>query len=211
MKITADMKIRDVLAIDEEKMFRALLWLSPAFERLRHPALRKAMSGRVTVSQAARVAQIPLTEALYLLNLAAGEDSGEIADELDYLPKYDFEYHETNPPRKPREILGISDDAENVIFIDVMRKHDLHQDPLPKIMGGFFDLKTKPDGILLVRHPFDPIPLRDLFARGGFTSWAEERRPNDWYIYFYRPMAPEAAIVHPPIFNKVFVKAALVW
>jgi len=115
------------------------------------------------------------------------------------------------PPRKPREILGISDDAENVIFIDVMRKHDLHQDPLPKIMGGFFDLKTKPDGILLVRHPFDPIPLRDLFARGGFTSWAEERRPNDWYIYFYRPMAPEAAIVHPPIFNKVFVKAALVW
>ncbi len=58
-----------------KKCFHAFFWLSPAFERLRHPLLRKAMSGRVTVSQAARVAQIPLTEALYVLNLAAGEDS----------------------------------------------------------------------------------------------------------------------------------------
>ena len=211
MKVTADMKIRDVLAIDEEKMFRALLWLSPAFERLRHPVLRKAMSGRVTVSQAAKIARIPLTEALYVLNLAAGEDSGEIADELEYLPKYDFEYHETNPPRKPPKILGIADSGENVIFIDVMKQHDRHQDPLPKIMRGFFDLKTAPEGILLVHHPFDPIPLRDLFAREGYASWAEERRPGDWYIYFYRPTALQGAIVHPPISNKVFAKAAGTW
>jgi hypothetical protein len=211
MRITAEMKIRDVLAIDEEKMFRAFLWLSPMFERLRHPMLRKAMGGRVTVSQAARVAQIPLTEALYVLNLAAGEDSGEIAAELECFPKLDFQYHETNPPRKPREILGIADTDENVIFIDVMKQHDRHEDPLPKIMRGFCDLKNLPEGVLLVHHPFDPIPLRDLFAREGYASWAEERCPMDWYIYFYRPTALEGAIVHPPIFNKVFVKVAGVW
>ena len=211
MRITADMKIRDVLAIDEEKMLRAFLWLSPMFERLRHPMLRQAMSGRITVSQTAKVAQITVSEALYVLNLAAGVDSGEIAKELECLPKFDFEYHETNPPRKPREILGIADNNENVIFIDVMKQHDRHEDPLPRIMRGFFDLKTSPESVLLVHHPFDPIPLRDLFAREGFASWAEERRPMDWYIYFYRPTALEGAIVYPPIFNKVFVKAAGVW
>jgi hypothetical protein len=211
MRITADMKIRQVLAIDEEKMFRAFLWLSPVFDRLRHPMLRKAMSGRVTVSQAARIAQIPLTEALYVLNLAAGEDSGEIAVELECLPKSDFEYHESNPPLKPREIRGISDRGENVIFVDVMKQHDRHEDPLPKIIRGFFDLKKLPERVLLVHHPFDPIPLRDLFAREGFASWAEERRPMDWYIYFYRPTASEGAIAHPPIFNQVFVKAAGAW
>ena len=211
MKITADMKIREVLAIDEEKMLHAFFWLSPAFERLRHPMLRKAMGGRVTVLQAARVAQIPLTEALYVLNLAAGEDSSQIANELEYLPKFDFEYHETNPPRKPREILGISDNDEILIFVDVMKQHDRHLDPLPKIMRGFFDLKASPESVLLVHHPFDPIPLRDLFAREGYASWAEERLPNDWYIYFYRPSATEEAFVHPPVFNQVFVKVAGTW
>lgn len=204
MKINADMKIRDVLAIDEEKMLSALFWLSPAFERLRHPLLRKAMSGRVTVSQAARIAQIPLTEALYVLNLTAGEDANETAEELEYLPKFDFEYHETNPPRKPKEISRISDNDENVIFVNVMNQHDRHEDPLPKIMRGFLELKKTPESVLLVHHPFDPIPLRDLFAREGFASWAEERCPMDWYIYFFRPITSKEVFVYPPIFHKTF-------
>ena len=189
-------------------MLRAFLWLSPMFERLRHPMLRQAMSGRVTVSQAARVAQIPVSEALYVLNLAAGEDSGEIANELECLPKFDFEYHETNPPRKPREILGIADNNENVIFIDVMKQHDRHEDPLPRIMRGFFDLKTSPESVLLVHHPFDPIPLRDLFAREGFASWAEERKAREWFIYFYRPTIDAKAIAHYSVNHKVFAKIA---
>lgn len=211
MKITADMKIREVLAINEEKMLTAFLWLSQTFERLKNPTLRKAMSGRVTVSQAARVAQIPVSEALYVLNLAAGEDSGEIANELELLPRNDFEYHETNPPKKPRQLLGVFDNDSEVIFVDVMKKAEKNLDPLPKIMRGFFDLNAAHEKILLVHHPFDPIPLRDLFAREGFASWAEERTPSSWFIYFYRPAVSEKAIAHPPICNQVFVKVAAAW
>ena len=73
MKITRDMKIKEVLAIDEEKMLNTLFWIAPEFERLRYKKLRRAMSGRVSVEQAARIARIPITEMLYVLNLAAGE------------------------------------------------------------------------------------------------------------------------------------------
>jgi hypothetical protein len=74
MKITSEMKIKEVLAFDEEKMLMTLMWLAPEFERLRYPKLRRAMSGRVSVAQAARIARVPLTEMLYVLNLAAGEN-----------------------------------------------------------------------------------------------------------------------------------------
>ncbi len=191
MKVTADMKIRDVLAINEEKMLSAFLWLSQTFERLQNPLLRKVMSGRVTVSQAARIAQIPLTEALYVLNLAAGEDYADIADELNLLPKIDFEYHETNPSKKPQQLLGIFDDDNDVIFVDVMRQAEKNHDPLPIIMRNFLELKATGDTVMLINHPFNPIPLRDLFAREGFASWAEERTPNSWYIYIYRPTTTE--------------------
>jgi len=60
MKITRDSKVKDVLAFNEEKMIAALIWLAPEFKRLRYPKLRRAMAGRVSVSQAARIARVPL-------------------------------------------------------------------------------------------------------------------------------------------------------
>ena len=89
MKVTAEMKVKEVLDLGEH-LLSAFIWLSPEFERLQHPKLRRAMGGRVTVAQAARIAQIPLTEALYVLNLAAGADSEEIAEELRLCKPEDF-------------------------------------------------------------------------------------------------------------------------
>lgn len=64
-------------------------------------------------------------------------------------------------------------------------------------MRGLMELDEEHD-VLLVQHRHDPIPLRDLFAARGFASWAEERRPRDWYVYFYRPTAGAAAAAQPP-------------
>lgn len=41
MRITGRMKIKDVLAIDEEKMLKIFFLLAPEFERLRYPKLRQ--------------------------------------------------------------------------------------------------------------------------------------------------------------------------
>lgn len=207
MKITGAMKIKEVLAIDEEKMLSTLMWLAPQFERLRYAKLRRAMGGRVSVEQAARIARIPLTEMLYVLNLAAGEPEEGLSEELRARNRTDFEYWETNPPQKPAQIADLSDDAPEVLFIDLLPLADEKHDPMPAIAKGLVSLK-KSDDILLIKHPFDPIPLRDMFARRGLSSWAEERKPGIWFIYFYRPVTATAATACPPVEHKVFAKAA---
>ena len=206
MRVTENMKIKEVLAIGEH-MLEALTWLAPEFERLRYPKLRRAMGGRVTVGQAARVARIPLTEALYVLNLAAGEDSNILADELHYYGRSAHEYRETNPPVKPTEIVDLSDTDARIKFVDVTGEAERHVDPMPKIALGLVSLRKRSD-VLLVRHPFDPIPLRDMFARRGYSSWAEERRPNDWFIYFYQPFLSAAAIACPAVTHNAYVMSA---
>lgn len=208
MKITADLKIKEVLAVDEEKMLSTLMWLAPEFERLQHAKLRRAMSGRVSVAQAARIARIPLAEMLYVLNLAAGEPEEKLSAEIRRTSRAeDFEFRETNPPRKPDELKDLTDDAPNVLFLDLMSYADARRDPMPAIARGLVKLK-KSDDVLLLKHPFDPIPLRDMFARRGFSSWAEERRLGEWFIYFYHPSAAARAKAYYSLNHKHFARAA---
>jgi len=206
MKIRGDSKIKEVLAINEEKMISTLMWLAPEFERLQYPKLRRAMAGRVSVSQAARIARIPLTEILYVLNLAAGENEAELSQELALCRRDEFDFTDTNLPVKPAEIASAKDRDSNVVFVDLMSQADEKRDPMPAIAKGLVSLKA-PDDILLLKHPFDPIPLRDMFARRGLASWAEERKIGNWFIYFYRPAARTAATAHPAIIRDVYTKA----
>jgi hypothetical protein len=82
MKITAEMDINAVLAIDEERMLTTLTWLAPELGRLQSPNPRRGTIGVVSVEQAARIANIPLSEMLYALNLAAGESTVDLSEEL---------------------------------------------------------------------------------------------------------------------------------
>ena len=119
----------------------------------------------------------------------------------------DFEYTDENLPVKPAEIEAAKDTDENVIFLDLMPFHEARLDPMPAIAKGLTQMKDARD-ILLLRHPFDPIPLREMFARRyRLASWVEERKPGNWFVYFYRPAARAAVSAHPPVRNKVFIKA----
>lgn len=206
MKVKRDIKIKEVLAINEEKVLSALTLLAPEFERLNYPKLRRAMSGRITVEQAAKIAGIPLTEMLYVLNLTLGEDEAELSAELFHSRREDFEYTDTNSPVKPFEIARLKDTDANVTFVDLMQQAEEKRDPMPAIAKGLINLKKTGD-VLLLKHPFDPIPLREMFARRGLASWAEERNFDEWFIYFYRPTTAVTVAAHPPISHKVFVKA----
>lgn len=208
MKIRRDMKIKEVLEFDEEKVLNTLEMLSPNFERLRYPKLRRAMSGRVSVEQAAKVARVPLTEMLYVLNLTLGENEEVIANELSLLGKTDFEYREINLLSKPDELINVKDSDENVIFVDLMPFHEAHIDPMPAIAKGLVELKN-PKDTLLLKHPFDPIPLREMYLRRfDLASWAEERNPREWFIYFYRCKVSTKAIAHPSLNNRIFKAVA---
>ncbi|HKZ79595.1 MAG TPA: DUF2249 domain-containing protein [Pyrinomonadaceae bacterium] len=191
MKVTPELTVKDVLNIDEG-MVDAFIWISPAFEQLRNPTLRQAMAERMTVAQAARLGQVPLNEALYVLNLAAGENERRLLCELENSEDR-FNYSPENP-RRPRELQGLRDNDKHIILVDVVSYVARNEDPRPAIMHGLTELRDYED-VLLVRHAFDPVPLRELFESRGFATWAEERRPGDWYVYFYRPTVLAGAVV----------------
>jgi len=77
---------------------------------------------------------------------------------------------------------------------------------MPAIAKGLVNLKN-PTDVLLIKHPFDPIPLREMFARRqGLASWAEERKTGEWFVCFYRPFRTATVAAHPPLRNKIFFK-----
>ncbi len=80
MRVTPDMEIGEVLRINEY-MIDAFTLISDSFEPLKNPTLT-LMSDRITVAQAAHIGKMPLTEALYALNLTAGEDEKRLRCEL---------------------------------------------------------------------------------------------------------------------------------
>jgi hypothetical protein len=104
MKVTSHMTIEAVLEIDEEKMLKTLAWLAPELGRLQSPNPRRAVIGLVSVQQAARIARIPLTEMLYVLNLAAGQTEENLSEELCSGDLPDVEYQETNSAVKAKRI-----------------------------------------------------------------------------------------------------------
>ena len=205
MQVTGTMKIKEVVKLGPT-MIDAFTWLAPEFERLRSPVLRKAMANRFTVEQAARVAKLPLTEVLYVLNLAAGADAAVLQAEMDQLPDAARRNVPQEEPRRPKQLAGLGDDNPRVLALDLMPLAERKEDPLPVIMRGLRSLTVDRD-VLLLTHPFDPIPLRDLLAHRGYASWAEERKPDHWYIYFYRPAACAAAVANPPFTVGMFVRA----
>ena len=206
MRVDSEMKVKEVLKFNEH-MIDAFVWLAPAFERLRNPVMRKAMARRVSVEQAARIARVPLMEALYLLNLAAGEDEQKLTAELRLMNQDGHRHTPQDTERMPGELEGLCDNDPRVHFVDVLAQAETSVDPRPAIMHGLSELHET-DDVLLIRHRFDPLPLRDLFKRSGFASWAKERRPNEWYIYFYRPGVRAAAVVQPPMSVAAFFHAA---
>ena len=203
MKVTRDMTIKQVLAMNEVKVLDTLEMISTNFSRLRYKRLRNAMAGRITVEQAAKVARTPLSEVLFVLNLALGMSEADISQDLMKEPLSVFEYSDENPPIKPAQIAKIKDDDENLIYLDLMPFHDMKCDPMPAITKTLSKIETS-QKVALLRHPFDPIPLRELFARKGFASWAEERKPGKWYVYFYRPYSTASVAVIPSVKYRVF-------
>jgi uncharacterized protein (DUF2249 family) len=46
------------------------------------------------------------------------------------------------------------------------------------------------DHVLVLRAPFEPIPLYEVLGRRGFAHWTERHAPDDWSVWFYRAGAP---------------------
>ncbi len=159
------------------------------FARLRNRLLRRVVAPRVTVADAARMAGIPCDELVAALRRAVGEpEAGAGEPAASPAPA-------TAGPR-PAVL-----DALRPVELDVREDLRAGREPFARIMGAARALA--PGEALLLRAPFEPVPLYEVLGRRGLAHWSEARGPDDWQVWFHR-VAPgpeaggERAPARPP-------------
>ncbi len=85
--------------------------------------------------------------------------------------------------------------AENEVHLDVREDLSRGQEPFAKIMTTVKALA--PEQALVLRAPFEPVPLLAALGKRGFAHWSEQSAPDDWTVWFYREpsVAAEAVAV----------------
>lgn len=88
----------------------------------------------------------------------------------------------------PEALAGLAEARQ--AHLDVRDDIRRGEEPFARIMAA---LKSLPaDGVLVLRAPFEPVPLYDVLGQRGFSHWSDRRAPDDWSVWFYRerPGAP---------------------
>lgn len=142
--------------LDEHpELVEVLAGYHPHFGRLRNRLLRKLVAPRVTVAEAARMAGVPAEDLLRVLGEALGEAVG--ADD----PAGARAAAGEAVPR-PTELTGLGE--ADVVRLDVREDIRRGKEPLGRIMTAVKGLG--PGQMLVVRAPFEPMPLYEVLGRG---------------------------------------------
>ena len=92
---------------------------------------------------------------------------------------------------RPQALRRVS--AANEVHLDVREDIRRGQEPFARIMAAVKALA--PEQALVLRAPFEPVPLLAALAKRGFAHWAEQSAQDDWTVWFYRePSAPAEAV-----------------
>jgi len=87
--------------------------------------------------------------------------------------------------------------ASRTVHLDVREDIKSGREPLARIMATVKALG--PEQVLVLRAPFEPVPLMAVLGKRGFAHWIQAAAPDDCTVWFYRePGAPAAAPAAPP-------------
>jgi uncharacterized protein (DUF2249 family) len=94
------------------------------------------------------------------------------------------------PARRPAEL-----DGRRPVELDVREEIRRGEEPLARILAAVGTLGTA--DVLVLRAPFEPVPLYAVLGRRGYTHWTEQRAAGDWYVWFWRGPATAAEETEP--------------
>jgi uncharacterized protein (DUF2249 family) len=77
--------------------------------------------------------------------------------------------------------------APRAVLLDVRDDIRRGNEPFARIMKAVKDLA--PDEVLVLRAPFEPMPLYAVLGKRGFAHRTDARAADDWWITFYRDAA----------------------
>lgn len=169
--ILASWKISEVLKRYPE-LLDELVGLSPAFEKLRNPVMRRVQSRLVTVSQAAGIAGLDPAQVTRALNRAAG------------ISPPDDVAGDAKSSERPAERPGWADTAPVAAELDARPLLARGEEPFKAIMSAAREVPA--GSVLLLIVGFEPLPLYDALAKQGFSHWGSQRGPDHWEVRFHR-------------------------
>ncbi len=83
--------------------------------------------------------------------------------------------------------------AASQVPLDVREDIRRGQDPFARIMAAVKALG--PEQVLVLRAPFEPVPLFAVLGKRGFSHFSLHSAPDDWTVWFYRdPGAPAVPV-----------------
>jgi uncharacterized protein (DUF2249 family) len=150
------------------------------FARLRNRMLRRVMAPRVTVAQAAAVAGVPVADLVATLRRAVGEPE-EAPTTTAPAPTVG------GPGPRPAEL-----DRLQAVEVDVREDIRRGEEPFARIVAAAKTLGAA--DALVVRAPFEPVPLYDVLGRRGLARWTEQLAADDWRVWFHRGATPPAPV-----------------
>lgn len=168
MVIDAHTKIGALLK-QHPQALEAIIGISPAFEKLRNPILRKLMAGRTSIAMAAKIGGCTIDDfyrQLQPLGFVVGDKK------------------ETSEKRKPLPPFMLQLKKEQLVELDVRKNIASGNDPLQLIMQRIHSLQK--GQVLKIINTFEPAPLMQLLAKKGFESYADEVAPQLVETYFYQ-------------------------
>jgi uncharacterized protein (DUF2249 family) len=169
MTINANTKIAPILK-QSPKALDAIVSISPKFEKLRNPILRKVMAGRTTLTAASKL---------------GGCSVGDFFAKLEPLGfEIDRNTKAVEKAKKPVPAFITSLKKEKLIELDVRPVIASGSDPLNIIMEK---VKTvKPGQVLKIINTFAPTPLILMLEKKGFKTYVDNVSDNLIETYFHK-------------------------
>jgi uncharacterized protein (DUF2249 family) len=148
----------------------AIVSISPKFEKLRNPMLRKLMAGRTSVAMASRIGGCKADDFFAKLQ--------PLGFEIDRVPAAVV----VEKNGVPDFILSLQ--PEEIAVLDVRPVIAAGEDPLQIILQEVKALRA--NQVLKIVNTFEPTPLMMLLQKQGFESYADVVSDDLIETYFYK-------------------------
>lgn len=170
MIINANTKISKILKQNPEAL-EAIISITPKFEKLRNPLLRKLMAARTSIGMASNIAGLSVEKFFEKLHPLGFEPDRETAPESN-----------TQRPKLPAYFNSLN--AAQIVEFDVRPIMEAGEDPLSLIVQKVKSIPEK--GALKIINSFEPTPLISLLEKQGFESFVDKVDNETVETYFYK-------------------------
>jgi len=174
--INANSKIATILKAHPNAL-EVIISISPKFNKLRNPLLRKIMAARTSIHMASKVAGCSITD-FYTKLRPLGFIIDETSSAENEVPA------QTSAPNFMQNINNLQVDV-----LDVRPIIEGGEDPFKIIMKKIKELPNQT--ILKLINTFEPTPLINILSKQGFEYFVEKENENLINTFFYKKNEPQ--------------------